>query len=118
MRLEISKAIISIAEVHNESRMSVERSIPRTIRDESNLVTFSDADRKVPYPHYRPLYMTSCVNGTELKHMFLDGGASINLIPLSTFKKLEIQKNRIVESPITITSFWGDKRQSLGCGRS
>lgn len=68
----------------------------------------------MPYPHNRPLYVIARINRTELKRNFLDGGASINLMPLSTFKKLEIQENRIVESPITITGFGGDKRQSLG----
>lgn len=113
-RLEITKAIIDIAEVHHESCMSAEGSVPRTIRDESNSVTFFDADRRVPYPHNRSLYVTSFVNGMELKRTFLDGGASINLMPLSTFKNLEIKENQIVESPITITRFKRDRRQSLG----
>lgn len=109
-RLEITKAIIGIVEIHHESCMSAEGSILRTIRDESNSITFSDADQRIPYPHNRPLYITSCINGTELKHTFLYGGASINLMPLSTFKRLEIQENLIVESPVTITGFGGDKR--------
>ncbi|KAI8555548.1 hypothetical protein RHMOL_Rhmol05G0180800 [Rhododendron molle] len=111
-RLEITKAIVSIAKVHQESCMSAEGSVPQTIRDESNSVTFSDADRKVPYPHNRPLYITSRINGMELKRTFLDGGASINIMPLSTFKRLGIQDNRIVESPITITGFRGDCKRS------
>lgn len=89
-RLEITKAIINITEVHQESCMSAEGSIPRAIRDESNSITFSDVDRRVPYPHNRLLYVTSRVNGIELKRTFLDSGASINLMPMSTFKKLGI----------------------------
>lgn len=94
--------------------MSAEGSVLRIVRDESNLVTFSNADQRVPCPHNRPLYVIACVNRTELKCTFLDGGASINLMQLSTFKKLEILENRIVKSPIMITGFKGEKRQSLG----
>lgn len=43
--------------------------------------------------------MTAHVNGVELKRVFLDGGASINLMPLSTFNKIEILKDRIVKKP-------------------
>ncbi len=59
-------------------------------------------------------YVTALVNGTELKRAFLDGGASINLMPLPTFKKLEIPEDRVVRSPITITGFGGDRKRSLG----
>ncbi|KAI8530126.1 hypothetical protein RHMOL_Rhmol11G0031400 [Rhododendron molle] len=52
------------------SLAAMDGSVPRTIRDESNAVTFSDADRRVPYPHNRPLYVTSRVNGIELKRTF------------------------------------------------
>lgn len=113
-RLEMTKAIMNITEVHQKACMPVEGSVLQTIRDESNLITFTDADRQVPFLHNRPLYVTACVNSVELKRVFLDDGASINLMPLSTFKMAGIPKNRIVKNPIAITGFGGDKRESLG----
>lgn len=50
----------------------------------------------------------------ELRRAFLDGGASINLMPLTTFRAIGIPENRIVKAPIAITGFGGDKKESLG----
>lgn len=65
-RLEMTKAIMDIAEVHQEACMSMEGSVPQTIRDESNSVTFIDADRRVPFPHNRPVYVTAFVNKVKM----------------------------------------------------
>lgn len=114
MTLEMTNAIMNIVEVHQNACMSVEGSVPQTIRDESNSITFTDADKRVPFLHNRPLYVTACVNSVELKCVFLYDRASINLMPLSTFKMAGIPENRIVKNPIAITGFGGDKRESLG----
>lgn len=79
-RLEMTKAIINIVEVHHEACMSAKRSVPRTIREDSNAITFTEADMRIPFPHNKPLYVIVCVNGVERRRAFLDGGASINLM--------------------------------------
>lgn len=113
-RFDITKSIIDIARAHQQACMAAEGSVPRTIRDESNLVTFSESDRRVKFPHTRPLFVTAYVNGAELRRAFFDGGASINIMPYSTFKKLEIPENRVVESSIAITGFGGERKESAG----
>ncbi|MQL69832.1 hypothetical protein Taro_002109 [Colocasia esculenta] len=53
-------------------------------------VTFSDKDMLLPtLYHNRPLYMQGKVNGHELNRILVDPGASINIMPLKTFKALE-----------------------------
>lgn len=53
-------------------------------------ITFSDADLRITFPHNRSLYVTAYVKDVELKRAFLNGGVSINIMLLSTFKKMEI----------------------------
>ncbi|GFZ09026.1 hypothetical protein Acr_20g0008340 [Actinidia rufa] len=58
--------------------------------------------------------MTTCMTGMEYKWAFVDGGASINAMPLSTFRRTEIFDYHMVKQPTTISGFGGDKEQSLG----
>jgi hypothetical protein len=113
-RFRMTKAILAIAQEGHEACAAQGGSLPRTIKDESNAISFSDSDRRITHPHNRPLYVTARVNGVELKRAFMDGGASINIMPMSTLKKVGIPENRIVKSLIGITGFQGDKKESLG----
>ena len=38
--------------------------------------------------HLKPLYMKGHINGHPVSKMLVDGGAIVNLMPYSTFKKL------------------------------
>jgi hypothetical protein len=113
-RFLMTKAIMAIAQEGHEACAAEGGSLPRTIKDELGAITFSEADRKVLHPHNRPLYVTARVNGVELKRAFMDGGASINIMPMSTLLKVGIPEERIVKSLIGITGFQGDKKESLG----
>jgi hypothetical protein len=41
-----------------------------------------------PGAYMKPLFIQGHLNGTPIGHMPVDGGASINIFPLSLFKKL------------------------------
>jgi hypothetical protein len=41
-----------------------------------------------PGVHMKPLFIRGYLDGTPIGHMLVDGGASINILPLSLFKKL------------------------------
>ena len=57
----------------------------RVLLQESSEITFSDEDMEMRYPdHKRPLYLIASINQIPIKRAFVDTGASINLIPLST----------------------------------
>jgi hypothetical protein len=41
-----------------------------------------------PIEHMKPLYIKGHINGTLVGHMMVDGGASVNIMPLTLFEKL------------------------------
>jgi hypothetical protein len=45
-------------------------------------------DKPVKNRHMRPLYLKGYVNGKPLTKMFVDGGAAVNVMPYTTFRKL------------------------------
>ena len=113
-RVQMTKAILGIANQSQEACVVEGGSVARTIREDSNTIAFSDADKKVPFSHNRPLFVTAYINGMEFKRAFLDGGASINIMPLETLKKLDIPEPRIIKSLVGIVGFGGEKKPSLG----
>lgn len=114
VRVEMTRAILALANKSQEACVVEGGSVARTIREDSNAISFSDADRRVPFPHNRPLFVTAYINGMELKRAFLDGGASINIMPLETLKRLNIPEPRIIKSLVGIVGFGGEKKPSLG----
>jgi predicted aspartyl protease len=45
-------------------------------------------DKPARNRHMRPLYLKGYVNGKTLTKMFVDGGAAVNVMPYTTFRKL------------------------------
>jgi hypothetical protein len=45
-------------------------------------------DKPAKNRHMRPLYLRGYVNGKPLTKMFVDGGAVVNVMPYTTFRKL------------------------------
>ena len=46
-------------------------------------------DRPVKHRHLKALYMKDFVDGKPMNKMLVDGGASVNLMPYTTFRKLD-----------------------------
>ena len=42
-------------------------------------------DRPVKHRHLKALYMKGLINGRPMNKMLVDGGASVNLMPYTTF---------------------------------
>ena len=64
-------------------------------------MTFSGEDMEVGYlDHRRPLYLVAFINQIPIKRAFVDTGASINLIPLSTLQAAGISERKIQGCPI------------------
>ena len=60
------------------------------------------------YPdHKRPLYLVASINQIPIKRAFMDTGASVNLIPLSTLQAAQISKRKIQGCPMEVTGFKG-----------
>ena len=45
-------------------------------------------DKPVKHQHLKALYMKGFVDGKPMNKMLVDGGASVNLMPYTTFRKL------------------------------
>ena len=73
-RLEATKALIKIFEVHRDEVAEAKEYVARRIQEAYGAITFSEADRAYPFPHNRPLFVTAYINDVEFKRAFLDGG--------------------------------------------
>ena len=76
--------------------LSAEVTNDRALLQESIEITFSNEDMEVGYPdHKRPLYLAASINQIPIKRAFVDIGASVNLIPLSTLQAAGISEKKI-----------------------
>ena len=80
-----------------------------------NAILFTDADMCVKSSnHNRPLYVESMLNGHPVKRTFIDNGASLNIMPMSTFKAAKIDVRRLVKQPISINGFTDRPTDTIG----
>ncbi|MQL85696.1 hypothetical protein Taro_018222, partial [Colocasia esculenta] len=78
-------------------------------------VTFSDKDMLLPtLYHNRPLYMQGKVNGHELNRILVDPGASVNIMPLKTFKSLYLMPYLQRVNNVRIAGFNQNSENALG----
>ncbi|KAJ1430194.1 hypothetical protein SESBI_07980 [Sesbania bispinosa] len=64
--------------------------------------------------HLKPLFMSGSFNGYFVNRMLVDGGATINLIPKSSLKKLGKTEEDLLIHSIVITDFNGKTSRSEG----
>ena len=78
-------------------------------------MTFSGEDMEVGYlDHRRPLYLVAFINQIPIKRAFVDTGASINLIPLSTLQAAGISKRKIWGCLMEVIRFGGRGEYTAG----
>jgi hypothetical protein len=65
-------------------------------------------DKPVKNRHMRPLYLRGYVNGKPLTKMFDDGGAAVNVMPYTTFRKLGIGLVDLTPTSIILNDFAGN----------
>jgi hypothetical protein len=63
--------------------------------------------------HMMLLYIWGHINGEPISRMLIDGGATINLMPYSIFKKLGREDDELVKTMLTLT-VWGATRWRPG----
>ena len=81
----------------------------RAFLETTNIITFMDEDMEIEYPeHRRPLYLTSTINGVQIRREPTDTRASFNLISLSTSEVTAMFGKRIIGTPVKIMGFGGD----------
>jgi predicted aspartyl protease len=65
-------------------------------------------DKPARNRHMRPLYLKGNVNGKPLTKMFVDGGAAVNVIPYTTFRKLGMGPGDLTPTSIILNDFAGN----------
>jgi hypothetical protein len=67
-----------------------------------------------PGAHMKPLFIRGHLDGTPIRHMLVDWGASINILPLSLFKKLGHVEGDLKCTNFSLTGFAGDPTEAKG----
>ncbi|KAM1635426.1 hypothetical protein ACFXTN_012258 [Malus domestica] len=64
--------------------------------------------------HLKPLYVTAHIEGYPVSKVFVDCGATVNIMPLNIMKALRRSNDELIPSGITMSSFVSDKSQTKG----
>jgi hypothetical protein len=65
-----------------------------------------------PGTHMKPLSIRGHLDRMPIRHMLIDGGASINILPLSLFKKLGHIKGDLKRTNLSLSGFAGDSMEA------
>ncbi|KAM1369982.1 hypothetical protein ACFX2F_040495 [Malus domestica] len=64
--------------------------------------------------HLKPLYVTAHIEGYPVSKVFVDYGATVNIMPMNIMKALRRSNDELIPSGIIMSSFIGDKSQTKG----
>jgi hypothetical protein len=64
--------------------------------------------------HMKPLFIREHLDGTPIRHMLIDGGASVNILLLSLFKKLGHVKGDLKRTNLNLSGFAGAPTEAKG----
>jgi hypothetical protein len=64
--------------------------------------------------HMKPLFIWEHLDRMSIGHMLIDGGASINILPLSLFKKLGHIEGDLKHINLSLSGFAGDPMEAKG----
>ncbi|KAM2452179.1 hypothetical protein ACFX1W_009530 [Malus domestica] len=64
--------------------------------------------------HLKPLYVTAHIEGYPVSKVFVDCGATVNIMPLNIMRALRRSNDELIPSGITMSSFVDDKSQTKG----
>jgi hypothetical protein len=67
-----------------------------------------------PGVHMKPLFIRGHLDGMPVRHMLMDGGTSINILPLSLFKKLSHIEGDLKCTNLSLSGFAGDPTKAKG----
>jgi hypothetical protein len=72
-------------------------------------------DKLAKNRHMRPLYLKGYVKCKPLTKMFVDGGAAVNVMPYTTFRKLGMGPRDLTPTSIILKDFAGNPSDTKGC---
>ena len=71
-------------------------------------------DKPVKHRHLNALYVKGFIDGKPMSKMLVDGGASINLMPYTTFHKLGKGLGDLIETNMMLKDFGGNASKTRG----
>ena len=71
-------------------------------------------DKPVKHRHLKALYVKGFVDGKPMSKMLVDGGASVNLMPYTTFCKLGKGPGDMMETDMMLKDFGGNAFKAWG----
>ena len=73
-----------------------------------------DKPEENKYRHLKPLHMKDFVDGKLMTNMFVDGGAAVNLMPYTTFRKIGKSLGDLIKIDMMLKDFGGNAFQTRG----
>jgi hypothetical protein len=64
--------------------------------------------------HMKALFIQGHLDGTPMGHMLVDGGRSVNIMPLSIFKRLGHGEGDLKQTNLSFTGFVGEPTEAKG----
>jgi hypothetical protein len=64
--------------------------------------------------HLKSLYVRGHIDGKPISRMLVDGGAAINLMPYSVFKKLGRKVDKLIKTNLMLNSMGGNPMEARG----
>jgi len=65
-------------------------------------------DKPSQHRHLKALYMKGFIDGKPMTKMLVNGGAAVNLMPYTTFRKLGKGPGDLLETDMTLKDFGGN----------
>jgi hypothetical protein len=62
--------------------------------------------------HMKPLYIKGHLDGKTVSRMMVDGGGSVNIMPLSLFEKLRHDKGDLKQTNMSLSGFSGEPAEA------
>ena len=71
-------------------------------------------DKPVKHRYLKTLYVKGFVDGKPMNKMLVDGGASVNLMPYTTFRKLGKGLGDLIKTDMMLKDFGGNASKTRG----
>ena len=71
-------------------------------------------DKPIKHRHLKALYVKGFVDGKPMSKMLVNGGASINLMPYTTFGKVGKGPEDLIETDMMLKDFGGNASKTRG----
>ena len=71
-------------------------------------------DKPVKHRHLKALYVKGFIDGKLMSKMLVDGGASVSLMPYTTFCKLGKGLGDLIETDMILKDFGGNASKTRG----